>query len=106
MIEQNQHSNASTTFLELLRSGEEFECELVIGDSDMPATFVWDEDSQMTEYGIEKYRPIMEATFERFGESCIEIHCDDWELGEEFCLAAAGFIENTEYEKIFGVDTQ
>lgn len=108
-IESNWKRNAagfvpesSRTFFDLLRSGEELDCELIIGGSDMPASFVWSEDSRIAEYGVEKYRPILEATFERCGDRCIEIHCDDWQLGKEFCLAAAGYISNSEYEKIFG----
>lgn len=104
MFAQSQNTSHCVTFLDLLRSGEELDCELIIGGDEMPATFVWDEDSQITAYGVERYRPIMEASFERCGDNCIEIHCDDWELGEEFCLAAAGFISSTEYEKVFGSD--
>ncbi len=50
-------------FLDLLRSGSELECNLIISDWDMPAIFVWKRDSKITDYGIEKYRPIMEAEF-------------------------------------------
>lgn len=95
----------TTTFLELLRSGEEFDCDLVIGGAEMPASFVWSEDDEITAYGTEKYRSILEAPFERLDNGNIEVLCDDWRLGEEFCLAVAGYIGDAEYRRIFGEDS-
>lgn len=89
-------------FLDLLRSGEKIDCDLVIGGVDMPASFVWDEDCKITDYGIEKFRAIMEAEYTKLPNGNIVIHCDDYELGEIFCLSSAGYIGETEYEKIFG----
>lgn len=90
------------TFLELLHSGEDLDCDLIIGGAEMPTTFVWDEDSKLTNYGVEKFRPVLEATFRRLDNRNIEVLCDDWELGEAFCLAAAGYIGDAEYNRIFG----
>lgn len=89
-------------FLDLLRSGEEIDCDLIIGGADMPASFVWDEDCKITDYGIEKYKAIMDAEYTKLGNGNIKIHCDDDELGESFCLAAAGYIGEKEYVRIFG----
>lgn len=88
-------------FIDLLKSGKEMDCELIIGDVDMPASFVWDSDSHITDYGIERYKPILEAEYSELEDNCIEVHCEDWELGEEFCLAAAGHINNSEFERLF-----
>ena len=88
-------------FIDLLRSETAMDCDLIIGGAEMPATFVWNEESEITEYGIEKYRPIMEAGYNVLENGNIEIFCDDDELGEEFCLAAAGYISEIEYAKIF-----
>jgi hypothetical protein len=68
----------------------------------MPATFVWDSDNRITDYGIEKFRPIMEAGYTILENGNIEVFCDDYKLGEEFCFAAAGHISDSEYTKIFG----
>ena len=92
------------TFLELLESGAELDCDLIIGDADMPATFVWNEDSRISRYGIEKYRPLMDAPIRRLPGGNIELLCDDDVLGEEFCLAAAGYISEREYNRIFSSD--
>jgi hypothetical protein len=91
-------------FLELLLSKPDLDCDLIIGGADMPASFVWDENNRITEYGINKYRPILEAEYTMLKNGNIEIHCDDDELGEDFCLAAAGHIPLSEYKKIFGED--
>ena len=95
---------ARQTFLELLESGAELDCDLIIGDADMPATFVWNEDSRISRYGIEKYRPLMDAPIRRLHNGNIELLCDDDVLGEEFCLAAAGYISEREYNRIFSSD--
>lgn len=91
-----------STFLDLLRSGEELDCDLIIGNCDMPASFVWFEDNIITDYGVNIYRPIMEAEYTRLENRNIEIHCNDDKLGRKFCMAAAGYIGESEYEKIFG----
>ena len=90
------------SFLDLLRSKTELDVDLIIGDVDMPATFVWGEDSIITDYGIEKYRALMEARYTVLDNGNIEVHCNDYKLGKEFCLTAAGYIELAEYRKIFG----
>jgi len=89
-------------FLDLLRSGEEIDCDLVIGGVDTPATFVWDEGCHITDYGVERFKPIMNAEYTRLKNGNIEIHCDNDKLGKEFCLAAAGYIGEKEYDRLFG----
>ena len=95
---------APKTFLELLESGQELDCDLVIGDADMPASFVWNADSRISRYGIEKYRPLMDAPVRRLHNGNIELLCDDWQMGESFCMAAAGYIGEAEYQRIFETD--
>lgn len=90
------------TFLDLLRSGEEIDCDLIIGDSDMPASFVWDSECKITDYGVERFKPIMISPYEKLPNGNIEIYCDSYKLGEVFTLAAAGYIGQSEYNKIFG----
>ena len=89
------------TFLDLLQSGIPFEADLNIGGCDMPATFCWDEHCRITDYGITQFRPILEAAYTRLSNGNIEIHCDDDQLGEHFTLAAAGFIGEQEYARLF-----
>ena len=90
------------TFLDLLRSGGEIDCDLIIGGADMSATFVWDKENSITDYGVEKFKAVLTAEYTKLPNGNIEIHCDDYELGEEFVLAAAGYIGTTEFAKIFG----
>lgn len=88
-------------FIDLLNSNVELDCELIIGDVDMPASFVWNETNKVTKYGIQKYKKIMESKYKILDNGNIEIFCDDYKLGSEFCYAAAGYISSQEYEKIF-----
>lgn len=89
-------------FLDLLRSKEELDCELIIGGCEMPATFVWDEDSTITNYGVGKYKELLESKFTRLSNGNIEVHCDNVKMGQDFCWAAAGYIAETESVKVFG----
>ena len=88
-------------FIELLRSGEQLECDLIIGDSDMPASFYWDDECLMTKYGEEVFKDIINSEYTRLPNGNIEIHCDDYRLGEKFVYAAAGFISKDEFDKMF-----
>lgn len=95
-------SKAPKHFFDLLNSGRELNCDLKVGNVDMPASFVWNEDSKISEYGAKKYRPLMDAPVRFLHDGTLELLCDDWKMGEEFCMAAAGYIGESEYQKIFG----
>lgn len=87
-------------FIDLLKSKRELYHNLLVGDVEMKASLVWDENCVITDYGIHKFRPLMEAQC-IVKDEYIEVFCDDYHLGEEFVFAAAGFISSKEYEKIF-----
>jgi hypothetical protein len=89
------------TFLDLLCSGRELDCDLIIGDTDMPATFVWDSQSPLTVFGTILYAALLESPYEMLPNGNIEIFCDDYKLGEHFTLAAAGYIGTNAYNKLF-----
>ncbi len=89
-------------FIDLLRSGREFDCEIIVDNSDTSASFVWDESCKITPYGEEKFKEILEAEYTILPNGNIEIHSDNFDLGEYFVLAAAGYISNSEYIKLFG----
>lgn len=95
------------TFLDFLRGysrkDEELECELIIDNSDMPATFNWDNESRITTYGAEYFGAIMEAPYEILPNGNIEIFCGDYRLGKEFVMAVAGYIGESEYTRMFEV---
>lgn len=82
--------------------GNELDCELIIGGVDMPATFVWDGACLVTDYCMEKFRPIMESEYQVLPNGNVEVFCEDWRLGEYFCYAVAGYISVSEYNKLFG----
>lgn len=90
-----------SSFLELLNSDEDLDIDVIVGSVEMPATFVWDEDTRITEYGISKYMLLMQSSYKVYNDSCLELDCEDYRLGEEFFLAAAGYISESEYNKLF-----
>lgn len=90
------------TFLDYLCNVKELECELIVDNSDMPATFVWDGENPLTVYGAKYYGALLEAPYRILENGNIEIFCDDYELGKHFTLAAAGHIGQKEYRKLFG----
>jgi hypothetical protein len=90
------------SFLGLLRSGVEFECDLIIGGAEMPATLVWDADSNITAYGAERFAAVVNAPYKILSSTVIEVFCDDYKLGEQFVMATAGYIGSREWERLFG----
>lgn len=93
----------SCRFIDYLKSAVELDCDLIIGDVDMPASFVWynDGDTVITEAGYQKFKSIMDAPYEILDNGNIEIFCDDDELGEKFVYAAAGYIGDSDYKLYF-----
>lgn len=89
------------TFFDLLQSEAEMDCEIIVGNCDMPATFVWGEDFFVSDYGYEKFKTLLDAKFNILPNGNIEILCNDWKLGEAFIQASAGYISQKEYDKIF-----
>jgi len=89
------------TFYDLLRSGENLDCDLIIGGTEMPATFVWDEGDAITAYGAQFYAALLESSYTVLDNGNIEVLCDDYTLGEHFTLAASGAIALSEYKKLF-----
>lgn len=89
------------TFLDYLHSGEDIDAPLMIGGADMPADLVWDGASRVMPEGIKRFQEILKAEITVHDNGCIEVHCDDDQLGEDFSLAAAGYISNAEYDRLF-----
>jgi hypothetical protein len=89
------------TFLDLLCSGREFDCDLIIGDTEMPATFVWNSDSALTVFGTIFYAELMESPYEELPNGNIEVFSDNYIQGEHFTMAAAGHIGLSEYNQLF-----
>lgn len=88
-------------FIDYLKSGVILDCELIIGDVDMPASFVWDEDSRITHAGYQKFKSLMDSQYEVLENGNIEVFCDDDKLGEKFVYAAAGYVSEESYKSWF-----
>jgi hypothetical protein len=87
-------------FVDLLKSKRELNHELIVGNVEMPATLVWDEDCEITDYAIRAFKALMESECS-IKDDCIEVECDDFNMGEKFALATAGFIASSEFDKMF-----
>jgi hypothetical protein len=90
-------------FIDFLKSTHDIDCDLIIGDCDMPASFVWynDGDVVITEAGYQKFKSLMDSPYEILKNGNIEIFCDDDALGEKFVYAAAGYISDSDYKLYF-----
>ncbi len=95
--------NRCMSFIDLLNSDRQFDCGLIIGDVDMPADLVWNETSRITDYGAEVFAELMqaEAVYDEKINCIIVYNGDDYEIGERFAWAAAGYINYFEYYKMF-----
>jgi len=89
------------TFHDLLSSGKEMDCDLIIGGTEIPATFVWGEGDALTAHGTDFYEALLKSPYELLENGNVEVFCDDYELGEHFTLAAAGAISLSEHNKLF-----
>ena len=82
--------------------------DAVIGDVDMPATFVFSSDTKFTDYCMERYGDLLNSDCEvkyditgRCTDVAIVDYADHYK-GESFAWVVAGYISETEYEKLFG----
>lgn len=103
LIDQNYQEvgNQFKNFGELLNSNQAFDCELIIGDMDMPASFVWNAESRITPYGCDYFKPLMMCSYELLENGNISIDDCDEVTGEKFALACAGYISESESKKMF-----
>ena len=88
-------------FIDYLNAVNEIDCDLIIGDVDMPYSFVWDKNCGFTEYGKNEFKEILDSEITIYKNGNIEIHYNDYEKGEYFTAACAGFIGVSEYDRLF-----
>ena len=88
---------------ERIKDEEEFDA--VIGGVDMPATFGFCDDWTITDYCKEKYRELLESEIvvrKRIDYlDVVEVLYDNDKIGEKFSWAVAGYIGETEWNKLF-----
>lgn len=87
-------------FSEFLDNTEWFDGEIIIAGMETEFSFVWDGEYAFSDYGKEKFAVILngECTVE---DNCIDVDCDaDEELVDYFSACVAGYISDTEYNKI------
>ena len=97
------------TFLKYIedRIKDEEEFDVAIGGVDMPATLGFCSNWVITDYCKDKYGELLNSKIivhidmtGRYTDS-IEVLYDDAKIGSEFCLAVAGYVSESEWDKLF-----
>ena len=84
-----------------LIADKELDCELIVADTEMPATFVWNGDEKISEYGESRFGKLLDSEAVMLENGNIEIFCNDENMGNSFVWAVAGYINQFEYDRIF-----
>lgn len=86
---------------------KDMEFDAVIGDVEMPATFSFIDDMEITSYCMNKYGDLLNSECDlkvdptgRYTD-VVNVDYEDYELGERFTYAVAGYISPTEYNLLF-----
>lgn len=85
----------------------DLEFDAVIGGIEAPATFSFWDAMEITDYCMEKYGDLLssecEVKFDPTGRytDCVVVDYDDEKVGERFAYAVAGYVSETEYNKLF-----
>lgn len=80
----------------------EFDC--IIGDVDMPATLCWDTDYKLLPAVFEVFGDLLNSEINILNDGLIEVLYDDYEEGERFCWAQAGYVDCSDYIAWFGIE--
>lgn len=86
---------------------EDLEFDAIIGDVEMPATFCFWDAMKITDYCMQKYGKLLNSNCEVKPDitgrhtDVVIVHCDDEAMGTRFTWAVAGYITDTEYQKLF-----
>ena len=88
---------------ERIKDGEEFDA--IIGGVEMPATFGFCDDWVITDYCKEKYGELLESEIivHKLIDylDIVEVLYDNDRVGEKFAYSVAGYIGETEWDKLF-----
>ena len=86
----------------------DLEFDANIGNRDMPCTFGFTDDTKFTKYCMKKYGDLLnsmcEVKYDPTGRhtDTVIVDYDDYEKGEQFTWALAGYIADSEWNKLFG----
>lgn len=93
------------TFLEFIVNQaipNELEFDCVIGDVDMPCTLCWSKTDKIGFALLAEYGELLDSEINFLDDGVIEVLYDDYEVGEAFCWAQAGYIPESTYRAFFG----
>lgn len=93
------------TFLEFIVNQaipNELEFDCIIGDVDMPCTLCWSKTDKIGSALLVEYGELLDSEINFLDDGVIEVLYDDYEVGEAFCWAQAGYIPESTYRAFFG----
>lgn len=100
------------TFREIINyySAHDLEFDAIIGDVECEATFSFCGIPNFTKYCEEKYGDLLDSNAKviydptgRYTDT-VEVDYEDDKKGNRFAMAWAGYVSETEYDKLFGKD--
>ena len=87
------------------RIKDEAEFDVIVDGVDMPATLGFCDDWVITYYCKEKYEDLLNSEIDVYEYThdidTVEVLYDDYRVGEQFCWAVAGYIDETEWNRLF-----
>lgn len=92
------------------RIKDEMEFDATIGGVDMPATLGFCDSWVLTDYCREKYNDLLNSEITVYSDptgrytDAVEVAYDDYKVGYEFCYAVAGYVSESEWDKLFSKD--
>ena len=88
-------------FIELLKDGKDYDCDVISGDEEMSCAFVWDHDMFITRKCQEMFSSMLVSPVQFLSNGCIEILCDNGRLADQFFTYLAGYCSIETYDSLF-----
>lgn len=90
------------------RIKDEVAFDVIVGGVDMPATLEFCDDWVITDYCKKQFGDLLNSEIDIYEYThdidTVEVFCDDYQEGEQFCWSVAGHIDDREWRKLFSED--
>ena|SRR5665647_1346726 len=88
-------------FIELLKDGKDYDCDVIAGDEEMSCGFVWDNDMFITRKCEEIFESVLMSEVEFYNNGNFGVLCDNGRLADQFFTYLAGYCGVDTYESLF-----
>jgi hypothetical protein len=95
------------SFKDWLGVVEDFDGEIFTSDFSVPCSFVWDSESKLMPYALQKFAKVLNSPIKitRYGVR-LEDKSIRYEELDSFLMSFAGFCSCKEYEKLTGINVE